>query len=387
MIDLSTLPAPKVVESLSLDAIVQAMISDLVSRDPTFTALVESDPAYKILEVAAYRELLLRQRVNEAVQAVMLAYAAGSDLDQIGANFGVPRSGTVASLTVGSGSTGIVFTSSLAGSAGNAIALTVVEPSAPNSALTVTVVSQRIVISLATSSTSVPSSTAAQVAAAVNASSAASALVTAELVTNGSGFASAFAMTNLAGGIDESDTSFRKRIQLSLDGFSCAGPKGAYEYFSLNVPGVSDAIVQGPNDDALIDPGHVVVTIYGPGDSTATVAAVLAKLNADTIRPLNDVVTVQWATAVDFAIDATLKTYGGSDPTTVIATAQAAVQAYVVANKKIGRDITRAGIIAALYQSGIQNVTLTTPTADVVITAAQISNCTGITVTNGGTAE
>ena len=67
------------------------MIADLQGRDPTFTALVESDPAYKILEVCAYRELLMRQRVNEAAKAVMLAYATGSDLDQLGANVGVQR--------------------------------------------------------------------------------------------------------------------------------------------------------------------------------------------------------------------------------------------------------------------------------------------------------
>uniref|UniRef100_UPI0011A29252 baseplate assembly protein n=1 Tax=Yersinia bercovieri TaxID=634 RepID=UPI0011A29252 len=39
----------------------------------------------------AYRELVLRQRVNEAAQAVMVAYANGSDLDQLGANNNVER--------------------------------------------------------------------------------------------------------------------------------------------------------------------------------------------------------------------------------------------------------------------------------------------------------
>jgi phage-related baseplate assembly protein len=67
------------------------MLADLQARDPAFTALVESDPAFKILQVAAYRELLLRQRVNDATRAVMLAFASGADLDQIGANFGVAR--------------------------------------------------------------------------------------------------------------------------------------------------------------------------------------------------------------------------------------------------------------------------------------------------------
>lgn len=90
-VDLSQLPAPGVVETLSFEAIFQAMLADLIVRDPTFSAMVESDPAYKVLEVAAYREVLLRQRVNEAAKAVMLAFAMGSDLDQIGANYNVGR--------------------------------------------------------------------------------------------------------------------------------------------------------------------------------------------------------------------------------------------------------------------------------------------------------
>lgn len=90
-IDLSTVPAPNVVEALSYETILAAMLADLQARDTAFTALVESDPAYKILEVAAYRELLIRQRVNDGARAVMLAYATGSDLENLSALFGVTR--------------------------------------------------------------------------------------------------------------------------------------------------------------------------------------------------------------------------------------------------------------------------------------------------------
>jgi phage-related baseplate assembly protein len=90
-IDLSTVPAPNVVEALSYETIFAAMLADLQARDTAFTALVESDPAYKILEVAAYRELLIRQRVNDGARAVMLAYATGSDLENLSALFGVTR--------------------------------------------------------------------------------------------------------------------------------------------------------------------------------------------------------------------------------------------------------------------------------------------------------
>lgn len=90
-VNLSQLPAPAVVETLDYEAILSAMLADLQARDPAFTALVESDPAYKVLEVAAFRELLIRQRVNDAAKAVMLAFATGADLDQIGANYSVQR--------------------------------------------------------------------------------------------------------------------------------------------------------------------------------------------------------------------------------------------------------------------------------------------------------
>jgi phage-related baseplate assembly protein len=90
-IDLSLLPAPDVVEALDFETILAEMIADLQARDPAYDALLESDPAYKILETAAYRELLLRQRVNEAARAVMLAYAIKTDLDNVVARFNVER--------------------------------------------------------------------------------------------------------------------------------------------------------------------------------------------------------------------------------------------------------------------------------------------------------
>jgi len=90
-IDLARLPSPQVIESLDYSSIFDAMLADLTARDPSFTALVESDPAYKILEVAAYRELLLRSRINDATKSVMLAYAMGADLEHLAALFGVGR--------------------------------------------------------------------------------------------------------------------------------------------------------------------------------------------------------------------------------------------------------------------------------------------------------
>ena len=90
-VDLSQLPPPNVIEPLDFEVIFARKLAQLIELDPSFDALVESDPAYKVLQVAAYDELLLRQRINEAAKAVMLAYANDEDLDQLAANFQLKR--------------------------------------------------------------------------------------------------------------------------------------------------------------------------------------------------------------------------------------------------------------------------------------------------------
>ncbi|MDT3721414.1 baseplate J/gp47 family protein [Pseudomonas oryzihabitans] len=97
-IDLSQLPAPSVVEPLDFESLLQARKERLVSLWPaaeqaTLRArlALESEPLTKLLEENTYRELLLRQRVNEAAQGTMLAKARGSDLEQIAAGVNLTR--------------------------------------------------------------------------------------------------------------------------------------------------------------------------------------------------------------------------------------------------------------------------------------------------------
>ena len=90
-INLSLLPAPDVLQAVDYEATLAAMLAELRARDTAFDALVESDPAYKILEVAAFYRTLAVQQLNDAARAVMPAYAAGADLDHIAARYGVER--------------------------------------------------------------------------------------------------------------------------------------------------------------------------------------------------------------------------------------------------------------------------------------------------------
>jgi len=82
-LDLSSLAAPDVVEALDYETIRAALIADYQILYPEFAAEVESEPAIKLLETAAYRELGIRQRINDAARALLLTDATGADLDLI----------------------------------------------------------------------------------------------------------------------------------------------------------------------------------------------------------------------------------------------------------------------------------------------------------------
>ncbi len=97
-IDLSQLPAPDVVEALDFETVLaerKAALLSLVGEsrraEVEATLELESEPLTILLEENAYRELVWRQRVNEAARAVMIAHADDADLDHLVANFEVER--------------------------------------------------------------------------------------------------------------------------------------------------------------------------------------------------------------------------------------------------------------------------------------------------------
>lgn len=97
-IDLSQLPDPAVVEALDFETLLAQRKARLIALWPAAeqAALaarleLESEPLTKLLQENTYRELLLRQRVNEAALATMLAKATGTDLEQIAAGVNLTR--------------------------------------------------------------------------------------------------------------------------------------------------------------------------------------------------------------------------------------------------------------------------------------------------------
>ncbi|MGV3511892.1 MAG: baseplate assembly protein [Novosphingobium sp.] len=183
--------------------------------------------------------------------------------------------------------------------------------------------------------------------------------------------------------IEESDDDFRRRLVLAPEGFSVAGPRGAYIFHALSADAdVLDVSAVSPS------PGEVVVTVLsrsGTGAAPGPVlAAVDAALTAQDVRPITDHVTVQAATIIDFAIVADLTFFTGPDKALVLANAQAALDEWLAVNRRLGRTGARAGIIAALMVEGMQNVNLISPAADVAVTALEAWNCSAITLNDAG---
>lgn len=181
----------------------------------------------------------------------------------------------------------------------------------------------------------------------------------------------------------EDDERLRVRTQLALEGFSTAGPIGAYQFHALSASTeVKDVAV------ASSTPGQVDVTILstdGDGTPSGTLLAdVLEALNDEDVRPLCDTVVVAGAAIQTYSVVADLTLYEGPDSDVVMAAAQAAIEAFVEEHHRIGHDINLSGIYAALHQAGVQNVSLSSPASDLVIDNATAAHCLSISLTMAG---
>lgn len=95
-LDLSRYPAPLAIRGIDFETILAERKARLGAL---FTAAgiafdvqqLETDPAIILQETDAYRELMVVAHINDAVRAVMVAFAVGSDLEHMGARFGVTR--------------------------------------------------------------------------------------------------------------------------------------------------------------------------------------------------------------------------------------------------------------------------------------------------------
>jgi phage-related baseplate assembly protein len=162
----------------------------------------------------------------------------------------------------------------------------------------------------------------------------------------------------------EDDPRLRTRTQLALEGFSTAGPVGAYTFHALSADAnVKNVAVFTPT------PGQVeIVVLSSVGDGTpdaALLATVSAALNGDDVRPLTDQVSVVAAVIQTYDVTAILSVRPGPDLATVQAAAEAAIIAYSDAQHKLGEPVARSGLLGALHQAGVLSVALSAPANDI----------------------
>lgn len=98
LVNLSKLDAPKVLEDLDFESLLADRKAEFIALFPQDERAfwqarlnLESEPITKLLQEVVYLQLMERNRINNAAKATMLAYASGSDLDVIAANYNVKR--------------------------------------------------------------------------------------------------------------------------------------------------------------------------------------------------------------------------------------------------------------------------------------------------------
>lgn len=97
-IDFNSLPKPNFVEVIDFEIILSERKEYFISLYPADeqaairnTLSRESEPVNKLLQENAYREVILRNQINEKALSTQLAFAKKDDLDVWGANFDVKR--------------------------------------------------------------------------------------------------------------------------------------------------------------------------------------------------------------------------------------------------------------------------------------------------------
>ncbi|HAW3283228.1 TPA: baseplate assembly protein [Escherichia coli] len=182
----------------------------------------------------------------------------------------------------------------------------------------------------------------------------------------------------------EEDEAFRERIQLSWSKLNTAGARNAYRFHARSADeDVLDADAYGPEEHGRAGAVDVYV-LSREGNGTASEAlldAVSARLNADEIRPLTDFVTVKSAIINDYTVTAELEIPDGPDAGEVLENAKNTLMSYTRLANRINGMVPLSAIYAALQQTGVARVILSSPRADIEPATGTAPRCAAVNVT------
>lgn len=363
------LPTPEFI-TRDPETIIAEMKADYETR--TGKTLEPAQVETLLINAFAYRELLVRNQIQDAALQNLVAFARFPMLDYLGELVGVVRLPSASAQTT--------------------ILLTLVEGHGDiviPQGLRIQTTDGRIVFQLiedttvATGTNTVSVTAIAQTAGVLGNDYD---IGTISVILDPQPYLSTAANTSMSegGSNEESDDQLRDRIKLAPNSFSVAGPYKAYEFWAKSAsPLIIDVAVTNPS------PGTVEVFPLVEGLSTTPpeiLAAVDAVLNADRIRPLNDTVVVTSPTAVNTAITVGLIIYEGAIQSDILPVVQGNLQSYVDGRRKLlGQDVVIDQIKALCMIEGVYKANVTVPASDLIITETQFANITSINVTVTGT--
>lgn len=190
--------------------------------------------------------------------------------------------------------------------------------------------------------------------------------------------------TDTAPAVMEDDETYRQRLALAPEAWSTAGPVGAYLFWALSASGdVLDVAAYSEDEGVCLAPRIRVVILPRDGlsedDKAALIVAVKDALNRVRVRPMGDLVTVEFATPLTFNVSAHLRIRQGASAAIVKAEAEKRILQYCSGRLRwigddvtgpvwlIGRRMRQATIAAAALgtDANVVEVEIPEPAADV----------------------
>lgn len=352
-----------------VEEIEEMMVSYFEKRMNNEVTLDEADPRRKILQSVAYMATLALNNIDFTGKQTLLSYAVDDYLDHLGNSKKVPRllataakttmrfkSDAPTQFTISAGTNvvvnGIYFVSDIevivsAGETSVDIPFTAVEPGIEANGFLVGQITDLV------EPDEIPYVYEVQ------------------------------NITKTDGGSEiEDDEAYAERIQMAPEGFSVAGPSGAYEFHARKASSeITDVKALRTN------PGEVTVYVLGEnGDmpSEELKTAVAAQLDDENVRPLTDLVIVSEPEAVEYSFDVTYQAKDNATAATIEEAANKALQEYFVWQKsKLGRGIDPSELYALLQEIGAKRIVIN-PTMYIPIKKWQVAKEGIVTLTYGG---
>lgn len=366
MIDISKLPAPKIIEELDYETILNSYKAKLIELLPSWSAsALESDPANKILEIAAYREML---RINEAVRAVMVAFASGSDLDHLAAFYPEKRlAGAKATFPARLKLSAVLDVDAIIPAGYQVIAKNGEILAALMSDVTIPAGEIEINVRFEIQTPgSIGGNDLQLVWAAITPLPF---VVKVEQTAESSG-----------GSDEETDDAFRSRSPQALERYSVAGPYGAYMYWAISAdPRIKDVRVFSPEPSVV---SVILLSADGNGAADEAMLRRVTEVLADKkVRPLTDNVKISSAKTITYGLEIELELYPGVAGQAIIAEATARIEAKAAALHRVEMDIPHSAFVAAAHVEGVKRVNVISPVKDIHIDRTSAAYCSAVTVT------